>query len=262
MLRVNRVFQAHRKLLGLVCVGQCQRDTDLADLYGAYDDLKSQYVSTLFDTRLIVLGLTKEGKTIPSEKETGSSSSGDSPTSDEVNDGIKTQGNCNHKMDSIEDIDNSKVTGEKHIVNLSDKNHNDNKLQSKDPPDKFEDPLNVNVKTTSDKTSPVSQKLVTNTSSPNRTPKQSPVKEASGGLQKTNDTSANSRDGSRPHVIFYPSLEESSDLEERLREFAASLFWVLESKRLDRSQERLEKLPLLMTPFEKKDFVGIDTESR
>ena len=48
----------------------------------------------------------------------------------------------------------------------------------------------------------------------------------------------------------------------QVREFAASLFWVLESKRLDRSQERMDRLPLLVTPFEKKDIVGIDTDTR
>ncbi len=32
--------------------------------------------------------------------------------------------------------------------------------------------------------------------------------------------------------------------------------------RLDRSNERQDKLVLLMTPFERKDFVGLDTESR
>ena len=33
------------------------------------------------------------------------------------------------------------------------------------------------------------------------------------------------------NVVLYPSAEESSELEDRVRDFAASLFWVLESKR-------------------------------
>lgn len=41
-----------------------------------------------------------------------------------------------------------------------------------------------------------------------------------------------------------------------------SLFWVLESKRLERSREKLERVSLLLAPFEKKDFVGLDMESR
>ena len=75
-------------------------------------------------------------------------------------------------------------------------------------------------------------------------------------------SSSTPKEANLSHVVFYPSVEECNSLEDKLKDFVASLFWVLESKRLDRSQERLEKLPLLMTPFEKKDLVGIDTESR
>lgn len=64
------------------------------------------------------------------------------------------------------------------------------------------------------------------------------------------------------NVIFYPDVDQCSDLERCISEFIDSLFWVLESKRLDRSQERLDKLPMLATPFEKKDLVGVDTDSR
>lgn len=42
----------------------------------------------------------------------------------------------------------------------------------------------------------------------------------------------------------------------------ASLYWVLEGKRLDRSFERQEKFPMLTAPFEKKDMVGLDIDSR
>ena len=42
----------------------------------------------------------------------------------------------------------------------------------------------------------------------------------------------------------------------------ASLFWVLEGKRLDRSFERQERIPMLTAPFEKKDMVGLDIDSR
>lgn len=37
---------------------------------------------------------------------------------------------------------------------------------------------------------------------------------------------------------------------------------MLESKRLERSREKLERVSLLLAPFEKKDFVGLDMESR
>ncbi|XP_071854715.1 trafficking protein particle complex subunit 9-like isoform X2 [Apostichopus japonicus] len=63
-------------------------------------------------------------------------------------------------------------------------------------------------------------------------------------------------------VFLFENVEECEQLEDRVKDFGSSLFWVLESKRLERLKDRSDKLPLLMVPFEKKDMVGIDTESR
>ena len=68
-----------------------------------------------------------------------------------------------------------------------------------------------------------------------------------------------SKDG---NILFYTDIDQCQDLEDRMKDFAASLFWVLEGKRLDRSHERLDKMPLLTTPFEKRDIIGVDTDSR
>lgn len=63
--------------------------------------------------------------------------------------------------------------------------------------------------------------------------------------------------------LLYPELE-GNKLELDIGEFAASLAWVLESRRLERLFDRhspsASVLPLLKAPFE--DFVGLDTESR
>ncbi|XP_006822919.1 trafficking protein particle complex subunit 9-like, partial [Saccoglossus kowalevskii] len=72
----------------------------------------------------------------------------------------------------------------------------------------------------------------------------------------------NSTQQTRPDFIVYPSFDDCQKLEDHVKEFAAAVFWVLESKRLDKSNDKGDKAPLLMAPFEKKDFVGIDTESR
>ena len=68
--------------------------------------------------------------------------------------------------------------------------------------------------------------------------------------------------GVRPDVIYYPSFEDCDQLEDHVKDFASHLFWVLESKRLDRMSDKNDRLPLLMAPFERKDMVGIDTETR
>lgn len=64
------------------------------------------------------------------------------------------------------------------------------------------------------------------------------------------------------HCIIYPGTNNCDQLEHDVKEFLNTLFWILESKRLDRSFEKQDKIPLLTAPFEKKNFVGIDTDTR
>lgn len=52
------------------------------------------------------------------------------------------------------------------------------------------------------------------------------------------------------------------ELDKDVENLISSLFWVLESKRLDRSFEKLDKVPLLVAPFENKTLVGVDTDTR
>uniref|UniRef100_A0A452V013 Trafficking protein particle complex 9 n=1 Tax=Ursus maritimus TaxID=29073 RepID=A0A452V013_URSMA len=67
----------------------------------------------------------------------------------------------------------------------------------------------------------------------------------------------------RTDVAFYPNYEDCQTVEKRIEDFVESLFIVLESKRLDRATDKSgDKIPLLCVPFEKKDFVGLDTDSR
>ncbi|XP_066874222.1 trafficking protein particle complex subunit 9 isoform X3 [Kogia breviceps] len=67
----------------------------------------------------------------------------------------------------------------------------------------------------------------------------------------------------RTDVAFYPGYEDCGTVEKRIEDFIESLFIVLESKRLDRATDKSgDKIPLLCVPFEKKDFVGLDTDSR
>lgn len=47
-----------------------------------------------------------------------------------------------------------------------------------------------------------------------------------------------------------------------MTEFISGLFWILESKRLEKVREKIDKIALLTAPFEAKDFVGLDLESR
>jgi trafficking protein particle complex subunit 9 len=62
--------------------------------------------------------------------------------------------------------------------------------------------------------------------------------------------------------FFYNENNTCPNLESRINDFIHSLFWILESKRLERTKEKFDKVALLLAPFEKKDFVGLDMESR
>ncbi|XP_045451417.1 protein brunelleschi [Melitaea cinxia] len=66
----------------------------------------------------------------------------------------------------------------------------------------------------------------------------------------------------KTHGLFYGENDPVPDLEQHVADLINSLFWVVESKRLERSREKLEKVSLLLAPFEKRDFVGLDMESR
>lgn len=66
----------------------------------------------------------------------------------------------------------------------------------------------------------------------------------------------------KSNVTFYAENGPCADLESFITDFINSLFWILEKKRLDRSHEKLDKVPLLLAPFEKKDFVGLDMDTR
>ena len=57
-------------------------------------------------------------------------------------------------------------------------------------------------------------------------------------------------------AYLYPENDDCPNLETNIVEFINSLFWILESKRLERTRERIDKVTLLLAPFEKKDFVG------
>lgn len=66
----------------------------------------------------------------------------------------------------------------------------------------------------------------------------------------------------KSRAFFYPENDPCADLETNVVEFLNALFWILESKRLEKSREKIDKVVLLQAPFEKKDFVGLDLDTR
>lgn len=66
----------------------------------------------------------------------------------------------------------------------------------------------------------------------------------------------------KSRALFYENNDPCHDLEANMIEFISGLFWILESKRLEKVREKIDKIALLTAPFEIKDFVGLDLESR
>ena len=63
------------------------------------------------------------------------------------------------------------------------------------------------------------------------------------------------------NILYYEETDGQERIREDIEDFCTGLFWILESKRVEEAQ-RDSKVPLLSTPFEKKDFVGLDLETR
>ncbi|XP_008196943.1 protein brunelleschi [Tribolium castaneum] len=152
-------FQTHRRLLGLVSLGKYDSQQELNEICRVHESLKVKYTGTLFDSRCILFGPTKEASSSPEDT-------------------------------SSPNTDSSSSAPEENI-------------------EKFTTPSNFKTR-----------------------------------------------------GLFYDESAPCADLETQIIEFINSLFWVLESKRLERSREKLERVSLLLAPFEKKDFVGLDMESR
>jgi hypothetical protein len=212
-------FQAHRKVLGLISIGKCQDESEVSELYKLHEDLMEQYGSTLYDSRLILLGLKEDGSAI--EKRMRRESEGERRAS---------MSPSSTNEDIASETDGSPRVSKEPSADSSDSTY-------------FSDPLNVNS-LNGDR---------------QRT-------ESAGSEEEEAMSSATllPKDGGTAHVICYPAEENcAGDLEQKMRDFVLSLFWVLESKRLDRrSLERQDRMALLTAPFEKKDMVGVDTDTR
>ncbi|XP_008555730.1 protein brunelleschi [Microplitis demolitor] len=65
----------------------------------------------------------------------------------------------------------------------------------------------------------------------------------------------------KTRAIYYHD-ELCPSLENQVMECLNALFWILESKRLKRLREKIDRAPLLRAPFEKKELIGLDLESR
>ncbi|WAR17216.1 TPPC9-like protein [Mya arenaria] len=229
-------FQIHRKALGLISIGRCSNEAEFEELFENYKKEKEIYADSLYNSRLVVFGMNTDGSPLPNEQSQDSGENSPAPTFRIDSD--------NNETNACDKDDGDTIPNDK-----------SDKLNSNDLPIlEHSDPL----RQVSDK------------------PKGNEKLKKPESMKKTG-SSGSLRDASGAEVVFYPGVDNSDGLEECVREFVTSLFFVLEEieksrqilhecvvagKRLDRSFERGDKTLLLCAPFEKKDYVGVDTDTK
>ena len=55
-------FQTHRRVLGLICVGECSSTQEVSELCRIHESLRAKYNNTLYDSRCLFLGLQHDGE--------------------------------------------------------------------------------------------------------------------------------------------------------------------------------------------------------
>ena len=282
-------FQGHRKVLGLITVGKCSDRSNFTELFTSYQSHKEEYASTVINSRLVAFGMNTDGSPLlkdePAVPSYSNMNAGDAGVNAQCeNDQTKSNKTISH-VETDETNDDCKLQQPQSGVRLSPVPSNlalsslpSSHSSSPSPVSPSQqavsgfptqnDKHSVNPKHTSQQDNNNKSKQAANgvalsrtspktmrTSSPNisRSQLDKGFRQQSSNLPKESGGS---------EVVFYPNLDACPDIEERIRDFVTSLYFVLEGKRLDRSFERNEKSVPLCAPFEKKDFVGVDTEAK
>ena len=66
----------------------------------------------------------------------------------------------------------------------------------------------------------------------------------------------------KSRLLQYQGTSYHAALNADIQDFISSLFWLLEKQRVEATRDTGDRTPLLCAPFERKDFVGLDMESR
>lgn len=216
-------FQTHRKLLGLITVGKFDTQTELNELCRAHESLKVKYTNTLYDSRCILFGSAKLRDYHGADDDDSDGTVIDTNASNKNGNDKSAELDLNKQIKIIDgDMQNVRVYNNSKSEYNKENGMNENEAN------------HTNDTQSSEKSSP-SKKLEDICTTPSIF---------------------------QSRAFFYAENDQCTNLEVQISEFINSLFWILESKRLERSREKVEKVALLLAPFEKKDFVGLDMDTR
>ena len=291
-------FQSHRKVLGLITVAYFNQSNEIESIHEMHNTLRETFSNTLYDSRCFLVNNSSD----PNHNNDGNQHNhNDSHNEDKDSaiDSIKEEsidGNKSEPIPYLDETDDDSTrmrTLSKSFTSAGDDIIEGFDLSERMPSCGNEPILSDNhllithVNIDSSESSPESPESFDETNAQNGVFGATPL-EATDSVDSipnktlidnnlSNNLSSNHTESdsdfqsstpvlSKPQFteyIRYDNDEECCDqIENNVKEFISSLFWVLESKRLDRTHEKQDRVPLLIAPFEKKDLIGLDTDSR
>ncbi|XP_054709231.1 LOW QUALITY PROTEIN: trafficking protein particle complex subunit 9-like [Uloborus diversus] len=267
-------LQTYRKVLGLISVGKYELESNVQELCKEHNALQEKYCNSVFDSRCLAFGSDSNS---PSEAIDPSKFPFEDQTSfvDSIQSPVLENSQNEVFKNTVEPVPKSHISNENENSLSENSSSPDNNTPDIDSCKDFTSELSYNEDFFSLPNVNISENCKTDFSCNNNLAEHnfnyvcsnssSSLNSAAEGNSPSNSkkiiipSTVNSR---RIQCIIYPSADNYEQIEHDIKEFASSLFWVLESKRLDRSFEKQDKISLLTAPFEKKSFVGIDTDTR
>lgn len=232
-------FQAHRKVLGLITVSKTTSDLDLDNIYTRHEELSEKYSASLLDSRCFIYKAPPDKTVSDLERDSNATT----VPSDLSND-LTNQTNIEPLKTDVIDIASSNASNNISTgtveVDLSTKSAD----------------ISVNLVDSAKHSGDTNGKDSTSTSTLSQANNQAKQRNVQAVIYSTTSSSnGNEVNDSSLHLFEHAMTQDIKNL-------VASLFWVLESKRLDRSYEKVDRLHLLVAPFEGKTVVGLDKDSK
>ncbi|KAK7091615.1 hypothetical protein V1264_009274 [Littorina saxatilis] len=212
-------FQAHRKVLGLVSIGKCVDHEEFADLFENYKKVKEEYSNTIINSRLIIFGMNTDGSPLDPKPQQPPPSSASSPPSQHSPSHVSADsGHGASAETSCGDIDSESTRGGPDGDGNSREKNNESvegdKTDSNPGPSRTgsDGGGSVTITRVGGDASSVSQNGGSGVGSGKKA--SSSEEKDVGGRPKSNSLT---KESTGSEVVFYPSLEQCADLEERLK---------------------------------------------
>lgn len=221
-------FQVHRKALGLISVGRCTNDSEFEELFESYKKEKEQYSDTLYNSKLVVFGMNTDGTEITAEQQQSFDEDASSPP---ITFKIDTSSNDTNEKTEFTTCDSNDA------LTSPDDNSIDSQVFGNVPIDPLRKPVEE-IQTILEETENLSdspKKSFEESSSQitfirHKTDKieNKNLKSVKQAALSRNSSNNSVKDLPGSEVVYYPSIDRCDGLEENVRDFVTSLFFVLE----------------------------------